>query len=113
MPDSLPDCGAAPRRLPVLDSRYEPQQKSCRGQDEGRHYCDAHQCDLTSALYAQCSEVKASVNDALLGCILTPRPRLGFDLRVRGLEQRGERRAVDFGARPELHVTHVLSGSLE
>jgi hypothetical protein len=29
------------------------------------------------------------------------------------LDQRGQRFPVDLGARPELHVTHVFSGSLE
>src|SRR5688500_3442980 len=38
---------------------------------------------------------------------------LGSDSRVRGLDQRAERLAVDFVARPQLHVAHVLAGSLE
>ncbi|HJV12001.1 MAG TPA: hypothetical protein VJ690_10905 [Burkholderiales bacterium] len=38
---------------------------------------------------------------------------LGFDSRVRSLDQCSERVCVDLPVRAELHVTHVLSGSLE
>jgi hypothetical protein len=38
---------------------------------------------------------------------------VGFDLRIRALDEEGERISVDFPAWPELHVTHVLTGSLE
>ena len=57
--------------------------------------------------------MEASINEALSACILSSRARFGFDLRVRGFDQRSERPRVDFGARPKLHVAHVLSSTFE